>query len=157
MNDKIIQSKIWIDADACPKVIKEVIYKFSSRFKIAVCLVANSYMNIPQSPFISFVKVDSGADVADMYIVQNLDQQDLVITADIPLAGEVIAKGALAINPRGEAYNLENIGERLSMRDYMKELRDGGLVTGGPSQFNARDKISFTNSLNKILTKKGFN
>lgn len=156
MNEKINQSKIWVDADACPKVIKEVIYKFSSRFQVPVCLVANSYMNIPQSPLISFVKVESGADVADMYIAQNLSQQDLVITADIPLAGEVVAKGALAINPRGEAYNLENIGERLSMRDYMKELRDGGLITGGPSEFSAKDKVSFTNSLNKILTKKGF-
>jgi len=156
MKENKKESKIWVDADACPKVIKEVIFKFSSRFQIPVCLVANSYMTIPQSPFISFQKVESGADIADMYIVQHLNKQDLIITADIPLAGEVVAKGALAINPRGEAYDLENIGERLSMRDYMKELRDGGLITGGPSEFSAKDKISFTNSLNKILTKKGY-
>lgn len=148
--------KIWIDADACPKVIKEVVYKVSARLKIPVCLVANSYMNVPQYPFISFVKVGNGADVADMYIVEHLSESDLVITADIPLASEVVKKGALAINPRGELYDEDNISERLSMRDFMKDLRDNGLVTGGPDAFRAKDKISFTNSLNKILAKKGF-
>lgn len=119
--------KIWIDADACPKVIKEVIFKFSNRLKIPVCLVANSYMNIPHDNLITFVKVDSGADMADMYIAENASGEDLVITADIPLAGEVVHKGILAINPRGELYDEESIGERLSMRDFMKDLRDSGL------------------------------
>lgn len=148
--------KIWIDADACPKVIKEVVYKFSSRLRIPVVLVANSYMNIPHDELITFVKVDSGADVADMYIANHSSENDLIITADIPLASEIVKKGALAINPRGELYDEDNISERLSMRDFMKDLRDNGLVTGGPDAFSSKDKISFTNTLNKILTKKGF-
>ncbi len=145
--------KIWVDADACPRAVKEVVYKFSARFKIAACFVANSYLNIPHSPLLSFVKVESGDDVADMYIADHLDTIDLVITADIPLAHEVVKKGALAINPRGELYDEENIGERLSMRDFMKDLRDNGLVTGGPDAFNDKDKINFTNTLHKILSK----
>ncbi|MFZ9000880.1 MAG: YaiI/YqxD family protein [Bacteriovoracaceae bacterium] len=148
--------KIWVDADACPKVVKETVFKFALRLKIPVCLVANTYMNIPSSQYISFIKVDNGADVADMYIVDHLSSGDLVVTADIPLANEVIKKGALAINPRGELYDEDNISERLSMRDFMKDLRDGGLVTGGPDGYNAKDKINFTNSLNRVLTKKGF-
>lgn len=148
--------KIWIDADACPKLVKEVVYKVSRRLKIPVCLVANSYMNIPLDPLITFVKVESGNDVADMYISDHAEADDLIITADIPLAHAIVKKGALAINPRGELYDEENIGERLSMRDFMKDLRDGGLVTGGPEVFGTRDVASFTNSLNRILTKKGF-
>ncbi|MDD0854007.1 YaiI/YqxD family protein [Halobacteriovorax sp. GB3] len=148
--------KIWIDADACPKVVKEVLFKTAIRLKIPLCLVANSYMQIPHHELISFVKVDSGADVADMYIADHLDEVDLVITADIPLAGEVVKKRALAINPRGELYDEETICERLSMRDFMQELRDNGLVTGGPDAFGPKDKEKFTNSLNRILTKKGF-
>ncbi len=148
--------KIWIDADACPKAVKEVIFKFSSRFQIEVCLVANSYMNIPHTPLISFVKVDSGADVADIYIADHVSEIDLVITADIPLASEVVKRGAMAINPRGELYDEENIGERLSMRDFMKDLRDGGLITGGLSSYSQKDKIEFSNSLNRILSKRGY-
>lgn len=146
--------KIWIDADACPKVIKEHIFKTALKQQIPVCLVANSYMNIPHHELISFVKVDSGADVADMYIAEHVETPDLVVTADIPLASEIVKKGALAINPRGELYDEENIGERLSMRDFMKDLRDSGLVTGGPDSFNQKDKINFANSLNKILSKR---
>lgn len=146
--------KIWIDADACPRVVKEVVFKFSARLKIPVCLVANSFMNLPLSELISFVKVDEGDDVADKYIVEHLDHNDIVITADIPLASSVIEKGALAINPRGELYDEDNIGERLSMRDFMKDLRDNGLVTGGPDSFNQKDKVNFTNTLNKLLSKK---
>lgn len=146
--------KIWVDADACPKVIKEVVYKFSARLKVSVCLVANSYMNIPFSPLISFEKVDDGADVADMHIAEHCGSNDIVITADIPLAGEIVKKNAIAINPRGELYDEESISERLSMRDFMKDLRDEGLVTCGPSAFNAKDKINFTNTLDKILSKK---
>jgi hypothetical protein len=150
------KTKIWIDADACPKMIKEVIYKFSVRLQVPVCLVANSYMNIPHHPLITFVKVESGADVADMHIAENVDVTDIVITADIPLAHEIVKKGAIAINPRGEPYTEENIGERLSMRDFMTDLRDGaGMVTGGPAAFSDKDRINFTNSLNRILTKKG--
>lgn len=147
--------KIWVDADACPKVVKEILFKTSIRLKIPLVLVANSYMNIPHHELISFVKVESGADVADMYIAEHVELQDLVITADIPLAAEVVGRGTLAINPRGELYDEENIGERLSMRDFMQELRDGGLVTGGPEAFGPKDKQNFANSLNKILAKKG--
>ncbi len=146
--------KIWIDADACPKVVKDVVFKFSFRLKIPVCLVANSYMNIPHDSFISFVKVDSGADVADKYIVDHVSSVDLVITADIPLASDVVKKGALAINPRGELYYEDNITERLSMRDFMQDLRANGLSTDGPDPFSAKDKINFTNTLNKILSQK---
>lgn len=154
-NDNSNNVRIWIDADACPKVIKEVIFKFCLRLKVPVTLVANSYMNIPSHPLISFVKVESGDDVADQYIAEHVDINDLVITADIPLASEIVNNGAMAINPRGELYDEDNIGERLSMRDFMQDLRDGGLVTGGPEAFSDKDKINFTNSLNRILTQKG--
>ena len=122
--------KIWVDADACPKVVKELLFKTSLRLNIPLCLVANSYMNIPFHQLISFIKVESGDDVADMYIAEHVAPEDLVITADIPLAAEIVNKKAMAINPRGELYEEENVGERLSMRDFMKELRDGGIETG---------------------------
>ncbi len=147
--------KIWVDADACPKVIKELLFKTSLRLNIPLCLVANSYMNIPFHELITFIKVESGDDVADMYIAEHISPEDLVITADIPLAAEVVKKGTMAINPRGELYDEENIGERLSMRDFMKELRDGGVVTGGPDSFNVKDKANFANTLNRILAQKG--
>jgi len=147
------QIKIWIDADACPKVIKEVIFKASFRLQLPVCLVANSFMAIPLSPIITSIQVDKGADRADQYIVDNISDEDLVITADIPLAALIVEKGALAINPRGELYTEENVGERLSMRDFMQDLRDGGMNTGGPAPFSAKDKESFTNSFNRIITK----
>lgn len=145
--------KIWIDADACPKAVKEVVYKASFRLKIPVVLVANQYLSLPPSPFVSAIQVEKGDDVADFYIVENLDTIDLVITADIPLADLVVKKGAVAINPRGELYTEENISERLSMRDFMKSLRDEGVNTGGPSAFGDKDRENFTNSLNRLLTK----
>lgn len=146
--------KIWIDADACPKVIKEVIFKTSMRLKLEVVMVANSQMFTPPSPLITLVQVDKGADIADFFIVEHADPTDLIITADIPLAALIVAKGALAINPRGEVYTEDNIGERLSMRDFMKDLRDGGgLITSGPDIFGPKDKENFANSLNSILTK----
>jgi len=145
--------KIWVDADACPKVVKEVIFKNSGRLKIPVILVANAYLNIPHSPLIKSVKVDQGADVADFYIVEHITEKDLAITADIPLAALIVEKGATAINPRGELYTEENVRERLSMRDFMQSLRDSGMDTGGPPPFGAKDKELFTNSLNRILTK----
>ncbi len=145
--------KIWIDADACPKAVKEVVYKASFRLKIPVVLVANQYLSLPPSPFVSAIQVEKGDDVADFYIVENLDPVDLVITADIPLADLVVKKGAVAINPRGELYTEENISERLSMRDFMKSLRDEGVNTGGPSAFGDKDRENFTNSLNRLLTK----
>ncbi|MCO4753381.1 MAG: YaiI/YqxD family protein [Bacteriovoracaceae bacterium] len=145
--------KIWIDADACPKMVKEVIFKASFRLNVPVCLVANSYMSVPLAPHISTVKVDKGADVADFYIVENLSSSDLVVTADIPLASLVIEKGAVAINPRGELYTEENISERLSVRDFMQNLRDNGVDTGGPPPLGPKDKASFTNSFDRIMTR----
>jgi uncharacterized protein len=150
--DRKYYMKIWIDADACPKIVKEVIFKASFRLRIPVCLVANSYMAVPQGGLVSSIQVDKGADVADFYIVENVTEGELVITADIPLASLVVEKGAIAINPRGEPYTEENISERLSMRDFMQGLRDSGVDTGGPAPFGPKDKEHFANSLNRILT-----
>lgn len=145
--------KIWIDADACPNMIKEVVFKVSARLKVPVCLVANSFLSTPLSPLITSIQVDKGADVADQYIVDHLQEGELVITADIPLAALVVEKGVVAINPRGEPYTEENISERLSMRDFMQGLRDSGVDTKGPAPLGAKDKELFTNSLNRIMTK----
>lgn len=145
---------IWIDADACPKVVKELVFKASAKFNIKVVLVANSYLQIPHTPLIRLIQVEQGDDVADNYISENLTQDDIVITQDIPLASIVVEKNSTAINPRGEIYTEDNISERLSMRDFMKDLRDGGLITGGPSTFGNKDKELFANSLNRLLTKK---
>ena len=145
--------KIWIDADACPKVIKEHVYKIAGSKSISVTLVANAPMWIPTSPLINLIHVDQGADVADNYIVEHAKSTDLIITADIPLAALIVELGAIAINPRGEVYTEENISERLSIRDFMQELRDGGLDTGGPAPFGTKDKAEFANSLNRILSK----
>lgn len=149
---KLKPQKIWIDADACPKAIKELTFKTSFRLKIPLFLVANSYLTIPHNDLIRLIIVDKGTDVADQYIVDHVEKNELVITADIPLAAKVVEKGAVAINPRGEIYTEENIGEILSMRDFMKDLRDGGLVTGGPSAFSAKDTEQFANSINKLLS-----
>ncbi len=145
--------KVWIDADACPKMIKETVFKVSARLKFKVILVANSYMNIPLSPLIEFVKVDQGADVADLHIADNCEIEDLIITADIPLASLIVEKGAVAINPRGELYTEENISERLSVRNFMQDLRDSGMDTGGPPPLGPKDKERFTNAFDRIMTK----
>lgn len=144
--------KLWIDADACPKAVKEIVFKASIRLNISLVLVANSYQTIPHSDLIRLIIVDRGDDVADQYIVDHVEKGELVITADIPLAARIVEKEAIAINPRGEIYDEENIGEILSMRNFMKELRDGGSITGGPAAFNARDIQEFANSLNKLLS-----
>ena len=149
---KLKPQKIWIDADACPKAVKEIVFKASFRTKIQLVLVANSYLTIPHSDLIRLIIVDRGDDVADQYIVDHCESGDLVITADIPLAARVVEKGAVAINPRGEVYTEENIGEALAMRNFMKDLRDGGSITGGPSAFSAKDVQEFANSLNKLLS-----
>lgn len=143
--------KVWIDADACPKAIKEILYKASARLKIELSLVANAYQAIPHSALITLTIVGKKLDEADQYIVDHLQSGELVITADIPLAAKVVEKEAFALNPRGEIYTEENIGEILSMRDFMKELRDGGAVTGGPSTFGPKDVEHFANALNKLF------
>lgn len=145
--------QIWVDADACPNVIKEILFRAAKRVEIKTTLVANQELQIPGSSYIESVLVRSGLDVADSYIVQHLQSGDLVITADIPLAAEAIEKGAYALNPRGEFYDRGNIRERLSMRNFLNELRSGGVETGGPPPFNQRDTAAFANQLDRFLTK----
>jgi uncharacterized protein YaiI (UPF0178 family) len=147
-----LPTKIWIDADACPKQVKEIIFKASFRKNLKVELVANSYQSIPISELISLKIVGKKLDEADQFIIDHVLENELVITADIPLAAKVVEKGALAINPRGEIYDEENIGEILSMRNFMKELRDGGAITGGPASYGPKDVEHFANSFNKIIS-----
>jgi len=144
---------IWIDADACPKLVKEIIYKISHRLQLEVVLVANKSMFIPQSPLIRQVTVKLGADVADNYIVEKVKENDIVITADLPLAAFIVEKNAIGLNVRGEIYTEDNVRERLSLRDFMKDLRDNGIITGGPDSFGAKDAERFTNAINKILNR----
>jgi len=146
--------KIWIDADASPRPIKDIVIKAALRLQIEVVLVANQYMQVLAHPLVRFVCVDKGMDVADLYIVEHLDANDLVITADIPLADGVVDKGALAINPRGEVYTAESIKEKLSIRDFMTTIRDAGEITGGPKPFSEKDKRQFAASLDRILSQK---
>lgn len=145
--------QIWVDADACPNVIKEILFRAAKRVEIKTTLVANQELQIPGSPYIEFVQVRSGLDIADNYIVQHLEAGDLVITADIPLAAEAIEKGAYALNPRGEFYDKGNIRERLSMRNFLNDLRSAGVETGGPPPFNQRVTGAFANQLDRFLTK----
>jgi hypothetical protein len=145
--------KIWVDADACPGVIKDILYRAAERVQVALVLVANKPLRIPASPYIKTIQVASGFDVADNRIAQELQPGDLVITADIPLAAEVIQKGGHAINPRGEIYTRDNIRERLAMRNFMSELRNGGVATGGPPALNHTDRQAFANQLDRFLTR----
>lgn len=146
---------IWVDADACPVVIKEILFRAAERTKILVTLVANQPVSIPPSQHIKFIRVGSGFDVADNEIVKRLEPGDLVITADIPLAAEVIEKGGSALNPRGELYTRQNIRARLNMRDFMESLRSSGINTGGPPALSKSDRQSFANQLDKFLTRHG--
>ena len=147
---------IWVDADACPAVIKEILYRAAERTSTLTTFVANKPLRIPKSRFIKFVTVGSGFDVADNEIVKRMMQNDLVITADIPLAAEVIHNGGIALNPRGELYTEENIGSRLSMRNFMDSLRSSGIETGGPGPMGRKERELFANNLNKILISKEF-
>jgi uncharacterized protein YaiI (UPF0178 family) len=144
--------KIWIDADACPRVIKEIVFRASERLELPVCLVANTGMTKHHSRLITSVVVSDGFDVADDYIVEHATPHDLVVTADIPLAARIVEKGAVGLDPRGELYTEENVGERLSMRDLMQELRGAGMIQGGPGQFSNTDRQRFASSLDRILT-----
>jgi len=144
--------KIWVDADACPVVIKEILFRAAERVKIEVTLVANQSVQIPKSRYINFVHVAQGFDVADNEIVKRLSAGDLVITSDIPLAADVIEKQGVVLSPRGERYTAENIKSRLSMRDFMESLRSSGVNTGGPAAMNQNDRKSFADCLDKWLT-----
>ena len=142
---------IWIDADACPKPIREVVYRAAFRLSLPVTIVANTFLQTPAH--VKSVQVGKGSDVADQYIVEQLQPRDMVITTDIPLAALAVEKGAVVLDHRGEIYTEENVRERLSMRDFMKEIRDNGVITGGPAPFGPKDVEHFANSLNAILTK----
>lgn len=147
--------QIWVDADACPLVIKEILFRAAARTRIPLTLVANQPLRIPPSPWIKAIQVPAGLDVADNKIARLMQPGDLVITADIPLAAEVIQKGGHALNPRGELYTQENIRERLNMRDFLDELRGSGVNTGGPSSFSQSDRQSFANRLDRFLSRHG--
>lgn len=142
---------IWVDADACPVVIKEILFRAADRTRIALTLVANQPISVPRSKYIRTVQVASGFDVADDEIVKRVAAGDIVITADIPLAAEAIAKGAHALNPRGELYTKENIGARLNMRDFMDTMRASGINTGGPPPISRSDRMAFANHLDRLL------
>ena len=146
--------QIWVDADACPSAIKEILYRVAKRLEMQLTLVANAPLQIPASPYIESVLVRSGLDMADNHIAKNVRPGDLVITADIPLAASVIENGGYVLDPRGEFYDAGNIRERLSMRNFMESLRSGGVETGGPAPFSHRDREAFANQLDRFLTKR---
>jgi uncharacterized protein YaiI (UPF0178 family) len=144
-------SKVWVDADACPKVIKEILFRAADRAQVHLTLVANQPLSVPGSKFINSVQVAAGFDVADNLIVQEANIGDLVVTADIPLAAELVEKGCLALNPRGELYTRENIRQRLNMRDFMDTMRGSGMVSGGPPPLSQSDRQAFANQLDSYL------
>ena len=146
--------KLWIDADAAPRDVKEICYRLSDRLKLETVLVANARMQLPPGyPFLLAVRVEGGPDVADLYIVEHSTTGDVAVTADIPLAALLVPKGVVVIDPRGEVYTEESIGERLSVRNFMDELRMGGVDTGGHSPYGAKEKQAFANAIDRALTR----
>lgn len=143
---------LWVDADACPRDVKDLVYRAADRLSVRTILVANSTISVPRSKHISTVRVGAGADVADGHIVKASAAGDVGITADIPLAALLVPKGVTVIDPRGELYTEDNISERLSIRNFMQEMREGGVQTGGPKPFDAKAKQHFANALDRILT-----
>jgi len=146
--------KIWIDGDACPKPIKDLLFRASRRLSIELCVVANQPIGVPTSPLISQVLVAGKPDEADKYIANECAPEDLVVTADIPLAAQIVEQGALAIDVRGELYTEANVQQRLATRNFMHELRSMDVVTGGPSAFKAADKQKFAEALDRLLTRR---
>jgi len=144
---------IWIDADAVPRAIKELVFRAAKRTGAPVNLVANAYMSIPDNPLFRFTLVKSGPDEADRHIEENMTEGHIVITADIPLAAKVVAKGGYAINPAGKEYTKENVGEHLATRDLMTSLRSAGMETGGPSALSKKNVEAFANILDRLLTR----
>ena len=144
--------KIWVDADACPVIIKEILFKAARRTNVHLTLVANQHITIPRADNIKMLRVSAGFDVADNEIVKQVDSGDLVITSDIPLAAEVIEKGGLALSSRGEMYSSDSIKSRLNMRDFMDTLRSSGIHTGGPPALSQSDRQTFANHLDRLLT-----
>jgi uncharacterized protein YaiI (UPF0178 family) len=145
---------IWVDADACPKAVKEILFKTATRREVKLTLVANSYMSVPSSRYIDTMRVGAGFNVADDEIARLAEEGDLVITADIPLADRIVEKGAIGLNPRGELYTEDNIKGLLRMRNLMEELRSAGMTGSGPAPFSARNKQDFTNQLDKYITQR---
>ncbi len=145
--------KIWVDADACPGAIKEVIIRTARRLKIPTVFVANKFISVPESAYVTAVRVGMGPEVVDEYIAQYGEASDLVVTQDIPLASALVPKGVTVINPRGELYTPENIGERLSIRNFMHDIREAGAITPGPKHFGQREKQRFSDTLDRELTK----
>ena len=150
-----MKMKIWVDADACPKPIKDILFRLAKRKEIVVTFVANQRLRLVESPFIKLHQVGSGADIADDEIVDKCEDGDLIITADIPLAARVVAKGAQALDPRGKIYDKNNIGQLLDMRNFMDELRGSGIETGGPPGFGQKDRFKFANELDRFVTQRG--
>ena len=145
---------IWVDADATPVVIKEIIFRAAERTRTPTTLVANNFLWVPPSKFITFLQVEQGFDVADNEIVRRVAENDLVITADIPLAAEVVEKGAVALDPRGEPYTTENVRQRLNMRDFMDTMRSSGIQSGGPPPLSNTDRQKFANELDRYLSRQ---
>ncbi|GJL78051.1 MAG: UPF0178 protein [Nitrospinaceae bacterium] len=148
--------KIWVDADACPRAIKDILFRVADRTKISVTFVSNQWLRLPNSTFVHMVQVGQGPDIADDEIVNKCVAGDLIITADIPLAARVVEKGALALDPRGTMYDKSNIGQILDMRNFMDTLRGSGVETGGPSGFGQRERFKFANELDKFIARKVF-
>ncbi|HHV49393.1 MAG TPA: YaiI/YqxD family protein [Rhodocyclaceae bacterium] len=145
--------KIWVDADACPVAVKEILYRAANRTRIELTLIANQMLRVPPSPWIKALQVPAGFDVADQKIAQEVVAGDVVVTADVPLAALVIAKGAVVIDPRGELLDKGNIQERLSMRNFMESLRNSGVETGGPASLSSADRQAFANQLDRLLSR----
>jgi uncharacterized protein YaiI (UPF0178 family) len=146
--------KLWLDADAAPRDVKEVCYRASERLQLETILVANMRLQLPVGyPLLSAVRVDGGPDVADLYIAEHAQRGDVAVTADIPLAALLVPKGVVVIDPRGEEYTEETIGERLSVRNFMEGLRSTGVETGGHASYGAKDKQNFSNALDRALTR----
>ncbi|WP_300619899.1 YaiI/YqxD family protein [Dokdonella sp.] len=146
--------KLWVDADACPKVVKEILYRAAERERVELILVANRPLAVPRSLFIRSRTVEAGLDVADRAILGWIEPGDLVVTADVPLAAEVVERGATALHPRGELYTAENVRQQLSLRDFMTHLRGAGVQTGGPPSFDQRDRQAFANQLDRLLAQR---
>lgn len=146
--------RIWVDADGCPKPIQQILFRAAERARVLTTFVANRDLRLPRSPFLRSMQVSRGFDVADSRIAALVERGDLVITADIPLAADVVARGAIALDPRGELYTADNVKERLAMRDAMDQLRSSGVVTGGPASFGHADRAAFANRLDALLTRQ---
>ena len=145
---------IWVDADACPAVIKDILFRVAERMQLPLTLVANSLLRVPPSPYIRARQVPMGFDVADRHIMDEVAAGDLVVTADIPLAAELVDKGAFALSPRGEFYSAENIRERLGMRDFMEDLRGAGVDISGPAALSQADRQAFARQLDRFLARR---